>query len=398
MDTNKFRAWIYARQGLEQTRVGSAREALAHAGWQRSVGGVNPYLALRARSGEGREQVDALAERLELLELPSARGCTYVLPAEHFALGLTIGRNFASVTKLATARKLGVPDAEIDALQSAVLAALATETLCPFNLKKALGDKVRSLGEEGKRKGLTTTLPVALGILQSQGRIRRKPINGRLDTQRYMYELWEPALIDFPTEEDAAEEIARLYFAWTGAATLKEFRDFTAFNVKAAQAACECAGLVPFTADPTLLALPETNRDFEAYTPPPTAAYSLVSNLDSFLLLRRGSSFWLDAEDRDLSVPTDKGEKPLSGLAELWSHAILDRGRLVGLWEFDPDAGCIAWAAWVPLTESLLDAVDAAERYVSNDLTDARSFSLDSPASRQPRLEVLRRIQKALHG
>lgn len=45
----------------------------------------------------------------------------------------------------------------------------------------------RNLGEAGKKKGVITTLPVALGILQAHGEIRRVPVNGRLDQQRYGY-------------------------------------------------------------------------------------------------------------------------------------------------------------------------------------------------------------------
>ena len=125
MDHAKYRAWVFTRQGLADRRFATARAALAGSGWQRSVGGVSPYLGIRARTGEGRERVDALAAALEVFELPSARGCTYVLPADHFALGLAIGRPFGSATEVATARKLGVEDAEVDALKEAIVAALA---------------------------------------------------------------------------------------------------------------------------------------------------------------------------------------------------------------------------------------------------------------------------------
>src|ERR1041385_623824 len=125
MDSLKYRAWVYARQGLERPTFHSARETLARAGWQRSVGGVSPYLAIRARSGESRAEVDSLAADLQLFELPSARGCTYVLPADHFTLGLAIGRPFGSATEVATARKLGVEDSEIEILKGAVIDALA---------------------------------------------------------------------------------------------------------------------------------------------------------------------------------------------------------------------------------------------------------------------------------
>jgi hypothetical protein len=395
MDTVKYRAWMYARQGLENRKSETARQALARAGWQRSIGGVNPYLAIRARSGEGRSQVDALAADLQIFELPSARGCTYVLPAEHFAVGLAIGRGFGMASDFAIARKLGVEDAEVEALKTAVTAALSRGPLAPSELKTALGEKVRNLGEEGKRRGLTTTLPLALGLLQTEGRIRRKPVNGRLDTQRYDYELWDPALTGMPGVDEAAAEIAQLFFGWAGAATLKDFRDFTAFTVRTAQAARDRAGIVSFGEDTDLLCLPGARENFAAYRAPSQPAYSLVGNLDSYLALRRTGSFWLHEEDQARLAPTDKGLRPVSQLAELWSHAILDRGRLIGLWEYDAEAERIVCSAWIPADEALRAEIDAVETYIREDLGDARSFSLDSPASRRPRLDALRDLPAA---
>jgi hypothetical protein len=40
------------------------------------------------------------------------------------------------------------------------------------------------------------------------------------------------------------------------------------------------------------------------------------------------------------------------------------------------------------------EAVARTESYIQSDLGDARSFSLDSPKSRQPRIEALRKMAK----
>ena len=396
MDTVKYRAWVYERQGLGAESGLSARESLAKHGWQRSVGGANPYLALQARTGVGRAEVDALAARLELFELPSARACTYVLPADHFALGLALARMNGSTTEVNTARRLGVPDEEIDALKQGVIDSLQSGPLDPVALRAALGDKVRSLGDEGKKKGLTTTLPVALGVLQSEGVIRRKPSNGRLDTQRYAYELWNPALTEsvHSVEPSAPAEIARLYFSWIGAATMQEFRDFAAFSAKMTKQAIEEAELVSFDSESDLFCLPGVREEYEAFEIPNRPRYRLVGNLDTFLMLRRGVSFWLDDSDRHRSAPTDKGLKEIGGFGELWSHAILDRGRLIGIWEFDPDAGEIVACTWVPQDDALKQAIQSAQACIRDELQDVRSFSLDSPASRQPRLQALRDLGK----
>ena len=100
----KLRAWWFERQGLAGMS-GTAAETLAHCGWARSVGGANPYLTLFARSGTSREEADLAVENVEIHELPSARGCTYVLPWEDFALGLKVGQGTSEVAAINTARR-----------------------------------------------------------------------------------------------------------------------------------------------------------------------------------------------------------------------------------------------------------------------------------------------------
>jgi hypothetical protein len=186
MDQSKLRAWWAHRQGLDDTLAGkSAAEVLEAAGWARSVGGVGPYLTLFSRAGLSREKVDASVANTEIHELPSARGCTYVLPASDFALGLKLAQGIPSEMK--TAEKLGVTPKEIGKLCDAVIRALEKGPMDPDGLKESTGKAVRNLGAEGQKKGLTTTLPVALGELQTSGDIRRVPVNGRLDQQRYTH-------------------------------------------------------------------------------------------------------------------------------------------------------------------------------------------------------------------
>ena len=185
MDPVRLRAWWSHKQALDGSLAGaSAGEVLDRTGWARSVGGVGPYLTLFARAGLSREAVDKAVAQIEIHELPSARGCTYIIPRADFGLALKAGQGFSADSGMKTARKLGVTDTEIDRLSGKIVAALAKKPLDPEELREALGSAVRNLGEEGKKKGLTTTVPVALGLLQSAGEIRRIPINGRLARQR----------------------------------------------------------------------------------------------------------------------------------------------------------------------------------------------------------------------
>lgn len=391
MDLAKLRAWWWHRQGLDGSLEGqSPAEILTRSGWARSVAGVGPYLTLFARGGISRERADAAAAALEIHELPSARGCTYVLPAADFALGLTLAEGFNAELKVAA--RLGVTDAEIDRLCEAVLEALATGPLEPDGIRQATGDASRSLGEEGKKKGLTTTLPVALGKLQPSGHIRRIPVNGRLDQQRYQYTLWQPNPHDgfALSTGEAYVELARRYFRWIGPATLAEFQWFSALGVKAARAAVEPLRLVPIEEGSDRLLFADDREAYEAFEVLAEPQYALVSSTDALVLLRRELASLIDPRDYDRRVAGEKALVAAGGLTDLPSHAIFDRGRLIGFWEFDPETGSIAWSAWVEKDEALRRAVAETEAYVRDDLGDARSFSLDSPKSRAPRIAALR--------
>ena len=388
MDVGKLRAWWWCRQGLDGS-LGKAApgEVLARSGWARSVGGSNPYLSVFARAGTDRAKIDKSVAALDIYELPSARGCTYVVPAEHFGLALQVGRG-APEADVKTLAKLGVERAEIDKLCARVRKVLdGVESLDPGGLKDALGDAVRNLGEEGRKRGQTTTLPAALGLLQAAGEIRRVPVNGRLDNQRYAYTRWDPPRSGL---DDAAArtELARCYFDWIGPASLANFRWFSAYTVAHAKAAIAPLGLVEVGDD--LLATERTAAEFAAFRPPAKPQYALLAGIDALVLLRRDHRSLMDDADAARTVPGDR--QAIGDQADLPDHPIVDRGRIVGLWQYDAVDGRIVWwlfAGGKP-DKALAAAIERTEAYVRDQLGDARSFSLDSPKSRAPRLAALR--------
>jgi hypothetical protein len=267
------------------------------------------------------------------------------------------------------------------------VAALEKGPLDPDGLREATGKAVRNLGPEGKKKGLTTTLPVALGKLQASGDIRRVPVNGRFDQQRYQYALWRPnPLRGFKlSPEQVLTELARKYFAWIGPASAADFQSFAGLAVKATKAAIEPLKLEPIeiAAGDTRLFLPGDRSKFEAFKPPKEPRYSLLGSIDSLFLLRSGFKDTIDPKELERKVLADNGL--------LSSHAIVDRGRLVGLWEYDLPTESIAWVSFVKKDKALQTAVTSTEEFVGSQLGDARSFSLDSPKSRAPRIAQLRK-------
>ena len=358
------------------------------AGWARSVGGAAPYLGLFARGGFGREAVDDAVARLEIQELPSARGCTYVVPACDIALALRIGHGFSNQWK--TAERIGVTPKEIDRLGSSIVKALAKGPLSPEELRAAVRGAIRNLGEEGKRRGLTSTLPLALKQLQAEGEIRRAPTNGRLDQQRYRYALWRPnPLAGFRlSTEEAYSQLARRFFSWIGPATVAEFQWFSGLGAKAAKAVVEFLSLKKLRDGSERFMLAGDQTRFATFRPSRKPRYVLVSSLDGICHLRRDVSGLLATEDRGRDIFYDRG------FMDLTSNAILDRGRLVGLWEYDVESASIAWMSFIPGNREMEEAVERTESFIRSDLGDARSYSLDSPGSRAPRIAALRRASR----
>ncbi len=395
MTEQKLRAWWWCRQGLDGSlQTAKPADILDQAGWARSVGGVGPYISLFARGATARETADAAAAKLQIHELPSARGCTYVLPASDFALALTLADAFGQ-GDLSTARKLGVTDKEIAKLCDAVLKAVGAEPMDPDAIKQATGKAVRNLGEEGKKKGMITTLPLALGMLQTRGEIRRVPMGGRLDNQRYKYVRWTPSPLAKSklTKESAVTELARHFFRWVGPATLKEFQWFSGQGVKVVKDATAGLGLVPVEPGSGRLLLPDDAKAFAKFVAPGDPQYALVSSLDSISAARRDVHSLVDEKDRTKVEKLTLGERPGGALTDLVAHAIFDRGRLIGYWEFDADEQRIVWATFSGKADKALKAkVEETEVFVREQLGDARSFSLDSPKSRKPKIEAIRKL------
>jgi hypothetical protein len=311
-----------------------------------------------------------------------------VVPAADYAVALAAGRAFGGVTERRTAEKLGVGESEVERLREAVVEALGTAPMDPKALHAAAGDAVRNLGEEGRKRGLATTLPLALGDLQAAGRIRRVPINGRLDQQRYAYALWQPGPFgDKPLDDaEAYVELARRFFRWAAPATPADFQWFSGLGKRAAAEAISALELVPLEPGDARLISPADLEALRSFVPAAAPQYSLVGSIDNIAHLRRDAGALVDDADRHF---VDAGTTP-GNLADLPHHAILDRGRLVGMWDFDPQSASMAWTTFRPPDGALRDAVARTEAFVRDELGDARSFSLDSPASRVTRLEALR--------
>jgi len=266
--------------------------------------------------------------------------------------------------------------------------ALAKEPLDARSLSAIVSP--RHLGEAGKKKGMTTTAGLGLSRLQTAGRIRRVPQGGRLDTERFQYTLWEdgPRPGDLH-EEQLAHELAEKYFSWIGPATEKEFREFTGLTAKLSKLATE--ELVSCPGHPTMLMRPDDVDAFEAVERT-EGRVVLLSSIDTWIHARRDLPSLLDPADAERTLPYGSQLTGANTLKDIDSHPIVMDGVVVGMWEFDHEAQSIAAWTWRPCT-AVTRAVEETERWIAEELGDFRSFSLDSPKSRVPRIELLRSLR-----
>ncbi len=383
-----MQAWWFARQGLDAPRSLSPGEVAKRYGWLRSVGSANPYLAIHSRTGAGKDEIERAVADAELVELPAARGCTYYLPCEDADIALRLAAMGSCSAEFKMAEKhLGATWDEVTKLADDMAAALASGPLDARAISSIVSP--RQLGEAGKKKGMTTTSVLGISRLQVEGRIRRLPQGGRLDTERFQYTLWEdgprPSEVD---EETLANELADRYFSWIGPATEKEFREFTGISARLSKLAT--ADLVACPDDPSMLMRPDDVDAYEAVEKT-DGRVVLLSSIDSWIHLRRNLPSLLDPADAERTLPNGDQLQGANTLKDIDSHPIVMDGTVVGIWEYDYDAQEIAAWTWRPCA-AVSQVIEETGQWIADELGDFRSFSLDSPKSRVPRIELLRSL------
>jgi hypothetical protein len=78
------------------------------------------------------------------------------------------------------------------------------------------------------------------------------------------------------------------------------------------------------------------------------------------------------------------------GEADPPCNLVLDRGRVVGFWEYDTERSELVHQLFVTQDALLKEALARTEAFVRDELGDARGFSLDSPKSRAPKIAAMR--------
>jgi len=390
MDSAKLRAFRAHKQGLigQPFAKHSPSEILERAGWVRGVGSSAPYQHFATRANFSRGQVDEAVEHMEIHELPAARGCTYIVPKSDFALALRLARSSDPFAPSSPERALGITKEELESLADATLKILGVSRLGVNEIKKGLGDKVRSFGEEGKKRGISTDLPGVISRLQTTGQIRRIPVNGRLDNEKNLYEVWNdnPLLGSEPSLEELHAELAHQFFSWIGPATLEEFQWFSKLPAGKSKAAFTDAALISL--EDSYWATPEDADSFEDFRIPSEPDVKLLHCLDNIALLTRCLPLLIDSTDSELTFEGSRLSDS-KGFGDPPCHMISDRGRLIGFWLFDHANQRIVYKSWAGDKQLIEKAIIESENRIKEQLGDFRSFSLDSPKSRQPRIQLL---------
>ena len=393
---DKLRAYLAHRQGLLEFSTKSNHDVLSETGWARSVGGHNIYMTLFARNQSTKVRTEEDTKNHEIYEFASARGCTYFLPKDDFQVGIKAGQGFNDASSVRTAKnKLGFTDEDLIALNEGILKALENGPLDTNGIKKELGDLVINFGEAGKKVGQTTSLSLGLLTLQAQAEIRRVPKGWALEAQSYQYELFKdgPDVGESYSKDQAYADLADRFWRWNGMASLAHFQWFSGLGVGASKEATSHLNLVPV--DGTELLIHKDDVDeYRQFEVPRQPIYRMITNLDALFLHRREVQLFVDSADRERQVPAEKGTGSLLKAQDLHNHAIIDRGRIIGLWEYEVSSASLAYALFVPLNDALEAEIRRTETFIRDQLGDCRCFSLDSPKSRQPAIDALRAMSQ----
>ncbi|HEX2679101.1 MAG TPA: crosslink repair DNA glycosylase YcaQ family protein [Polyangiales bacterium] len=401
-------AWCSA-QGLTRAGNGAknAVEVLSKHGLVRTLGGVDAYIALHARlPALDAEKLHGDVRSSRLRVVPAARGCMYLVAAEHVPAALRVAEQLSRADTERTREKAGVKRGEYEKVAKHVLDTLAKHgPLGTDALRKALPPgAIRSLGEAGKKAGLSSTLPPALRLLEFRGEVERTLPEGRLDTERYLWRIATPARGESDAERDdssAFTELARVFFGAGALGTLEDFAEWSGLSQREAREALAPLSLTGVEvedagdAKATWLALPERVHELTS-TPDTTDAIAFLPFEDNLEALHGGVSRLVDPAHHATKVPSWGQKRPATlGTARRMAwRTVMAEGRIVGFWEYDPDARDVVFACFDRLSpevrERLAERAEALGTFLREQVGHGRSFSLDTDDALRERAARLR--------
>jgi hypothetical protein len=391
------RALWWQKQALAGTSKRPLAALIGESGWLRTLGGVDAYIAARARRpAMKRAELDAAVAAGELRVHPAVRGCIYLVPAA--AVPDLLAQNaesWRSQTEKDLA-KIGKTLKVVEALAPGVLAAL-TEPLTTDALRKACRSEIGSFGDAGKKVGLSSPLPLALRLLEFAGKIERTLEGGRLDTERYLWRKASGKLA--PPAPDHLARVARIVDAFLGfaaPATLAQLSAWSGHPQRDLKAALAHTDAVPVEVEGIGQAYARA-ADLQARPPAPRGT-ALVALEDNYLN-NHGVAAVTDPRHHAFEVDLWGGSgkpAPIGKAHHVLSRTIVIDGLVAGFWEVDPRAEGAVWHTFDPAPRALAHELDevtaAAAAFLLAELGHARVFTLDTMDDVQTRADRITRL------
>ena len=344
----------------------------ARRGWIYQTGGSGAYLALRARAPELRRiDVDDAVAQDELLILTGVRGCTFLVPRAEGPIARVAWK--ARVED--AVEKLGPFGLDVPQLRTLCdeIEDIASEPVDPAAIRK----RARSIQEvDAPRFGLKNTLPLAIRVLEAEGRLTRLPARGRLDDERYRWRVSTPTTID---ADDAARELVRSFVAATAPTATAHMAAWLDVGAKAAaQRLADCGARE--TADGWRVDDVNGGTDDRVH---------FLPLRDPLIDLRTPSLVPEGSEDTVVdgwgTKPTTIGRQPT-----VHHHTIVWRNAIVGLWEWADDR--LVAGFFGPPPPHWKDEAAAVERWIRDELGDVFVYAQDGAAQRRRRTVVVREL------
>ncbi len=334
-----------------------------------------------------RAELDGAVVRGDLRIMPAVRGCIYLVPAR-FAADLHALN--AEPWRKQTEKELAKANAKMSVVESvadAVLSVLASP-LTTDAIRKALpAGSIPSFGEAGKKAGLSSPLPLALRLLEFDGRIERTLDGGRLDTDRYLWRKVKVTTARTTAPGDESKWLANIITAFldfAGPSTLEHIACWSGRSQRDLRPVLEAINAEHVTIEGVGEAFAQQGDIDCAHEAPLPLGLRLLAFEDNYLVNHGGLAVVSDPKHHSIEVDIWGQSKPESiGEANhVLSRTIVIDGLVAGFWEVDPAAHRAVWMTFDPQTRVVADAIDAAAQdlaaFLLDDVGNPRVYSLDS--------------------
>jgi hypothetical protein len=396
------RALWWQKQAIgDAVREGPLAQVIGATGWLRTLGGADVYLAARARRpGLGRAELDEAVAAGALRVVPAARGCIYLVPA---AVVGDLMRLNAEGWRRSTEKdlaKAGSSMKVVEGLARKVEGAL-DRPLTTDALRKALpAGAIPSFGEAGKKAGLSSPLPLALRLLELEGRVERTLEGGRLDTDRYLWRRAPAAGAKAAAGSAGApiDTLARAFLGLAGPATLAQLAAWSGRAQRELAPALERLGAAAVTVEGLGAAWVLPGDLAALREAPPPRGIALLAFEDNYLA-PHGLGVVTDPRHHALEVQLWGDAQPgaIGSARHVLSRTINVDGLVAGFWEVDPRTGGAAWMTFDPAPRALARRLDdetaAAAQFLLRELGHARVFTLDTMELVQDRADRIAKLR-----